>query len=645
MKSICIWCVLFSYSISLFSQSVPCDRTLYMALTPAVGQTAELKRLTVDPVEQQAIFSSASQQLNIQINAMGYCVADGYLYGLDPLVGTLYKIDASGTVSDLGIPPGLNTTYEYYAGEVTPNGRNLLVIGRSRDDKIDRVLYSITLDSPTHFAGYLSIVCDWQSSIGDIAIDPKFGVIRGYDNATHRLVNISSGGNVTSTANEANGQISLGSLFFDPDGNLYGYGSSGGPESALYHIALGTGKTELIDNWINGRFTDGCACPYRFVFTKEALDSLVVPCAEVTLKYTHSNTAGTPYSLLELRDTFPPDFEIISISGLSNLAIVESGPGSSILYIRQIESILGDNSIEVKVRVGPNPGVYASHANIGTLPYALGIKPISDDPRIPGGPQATAIKIVEGPQLIADTLRFLCPGLDQKIAAVGGAQSYQWSSGQQTASIAVQTPGWYSVTATSSCGVFIDSVEIRHITDPLFIDLGPDTVIVAGDNYLFTYHTNGEEPLGFEWSASTDSVALSCISCSRPSVTPLAAALYTVRLTDVNGCIAEDQQTINILPNVRIYYPNAFSPNSDGINDLFFLFGKAGLGIRSLIIFDRWGGQVFALSDGQLNDPGNAWDGTARGKPLAAGSYIFVAEIRRLDGSIIQVSDLIELIR
>lgn len=631
-------------SICAWGQPWPCDRALFMALTPAIGQPSELKRIIVDPNTGNPAFSNYFDHLNIHLNAIGYCVSDGLIYGLDPSSGNLYSIDASGLVTDFGVPNGLNTIYEYYAGDISPNGRNMFIIGRDRSTKVDQVMYSIPMDGPPFQAGYVSVVADWDTSLGDIAFDPEFGVLRGFDNATHRLVNLSTGGNITSTIPEGNGQVNIGSLFFDSEGKLFGYGSPSGLEDIFYEIDKGTGKVQTPKSWQGGRLTDGCSCPYRMLFYKVIEPAQVLPCTEIAVKYLIENTAGIAYIQGELRDTFPSDFTIAAIEGLSGSSIIESGVGTSILHIRKIQALLGHNEILVRVRVGSIPGVYAGNGYLGPFPHALGGLLLSDDPSQPGGPQATPLTIISDDGVIADSLLYLCQGSKVHIAANGTASAYLWSTGETTSAIQSQAPGWYAVTVTGPCGVFLDSVEVRTVSEPLFIDLGADQQIVAGDVLRLIYQTNGVAPLSFQWQADGDQ-QISCRDCPHPEAAPLQDTEYSVTITDAFHCLASDQVAVSVLPSIHLYLPSAFSPNDDGVNDVFFMQGKGSLGFSTFRVFDRWGGEVFYMKNGLLNDPAYGWDGKVKDKQAPAGAYLYLVEILRLDGQLKRFKGGVQLLR
>ena len=102
--------------------------------------------------------------------------------------------------------------------------------------------------------------------------------------------------------------------------------------------------------------------------------------------------------------------------------------------------------------------------------------------------------------------------------------------------------------------------------------------------------------------------------------------LGTLRVS--NGLCADTALlTFLVDKSRRIYAPTAFSPNGDGRNDYFFLQSPDFGILRSLSVFDRWGNQVFHSTEAALNEASSGWDGQVRGKPAAAGPYLWTAEI------------------
>lgn len=88
-----------------------------------------------------------------------------------------------------------------------------------------------------------------------------------------------------------------------------------------------------------------------------------------------------------------------------------------------------------------------------------------------------------------------------------------------------------------------------------------------------------------------------------------------------------------------IYIPNTFTPNGDGLNDVFRVYGSIIQEVN-VIVFNQWGEKIF-----QSRDRSVGWDGTFRGKPQPSGVYIVVAQFILTDGSMIKRNASLNLIR
>lgn len=97
---------------------------------------------------------------------------------------------------------------------------------------------------------------------------------------------------------------------------------------------------------------------------------------------------------------------------------------------------------------------------------------------------------------------------------------------------------------------------------------------------------------------------------------------YTITLTITNeetGCASVDSSKTVTISDAALEFPNAFTPNGDGVNDLFMPSFRS-LKKYELTIYNRWGRRVF-----ETNDPSEGWDGTEHGNKAAAGTYYYVA--------------------
>ncbi len=92
--------------------------------------------------------------------------------------------------------------------------------------------------------------------------------------------------------------------------------------------------------------------------------------------------------------------------------------------------------------------------------------------------------------------------------------------------------------------------------------------------------------------------------------------------------------------------PNVFKPTDGSANNRFYIGTGAGITrIENLLIFDRWGNTLFESGEIAPNDPAAGWDGTVAGKMALPGVYVFLAQCRSIDGSLIVKSGDLVLIR
>ena len=119
-----------------------------------------------------------------------------------------------------------------------------------------------------------------------------------------------------------------------------------------------------------------------------------------------------------------------------------------------------------------------------------------------------------------------------------------------------------------------------------------------------------------------------------------------LELVNEDGCVATDEVIVFIDNRKRLHIPNVFSPNEDGTNDYFTLFGGSNaVTIKSLQIYDRWGNQVFVKNNIPLNEEAEGWDGTFNGQKMPTGGYVFRAEVAFTDGEVEQYKGDILLMR
>ncbi len=114
----------------------------------------------------------------------------------------------------------------------------------------------------------------------------------------------------------------------------------------------------------------------------------------------------------------------------------------------------------------------------------------------------------------------------------------------------------------------------------------------------------------------------------------LMTETFTMELIDINGCSILRDITIRIDEDFDYYTPTVFTPNGDGLNDIYRIFSQNAPGeVQSFIIYDRWGNRVYELDEVKIL-PGDqdswGWDGRLNGRNVAAGVYVYHAIVETL---------------
>ena len=154
----------------------------------------------------------------------------------------------------------------------------------------------------------------------------------------------------------------------------------------------------------------------------------------------------------------------------------------------------------------------------------------------------------------------------------------------------------------------------------------------GGDTQLGTFDANtftGIDPIDFNNPESLQ--ACYYVEAQASILAPDSSVILITSRSNI-ACITQD---------ASIYIPNAFSPNDDGRNDTFRPYLQYGVpGEYELIIYDRWGGQLF-----RSNDIENGWDGFIRGEKASTGLYLYHLYLIQSSGTVIETTGEINLLR
>jgi gliding motility-associated-like protein len=173
------------------------------------------------------------------------------------------------------------------------------------------------------------------------------------------------------------------------------------------------------------------------------------------------------------------------------------------------------------------------------------------------------------------------------------------------------------------------------------VDAGPDQRILAG--MTAQLHATGTLISTYAWSPSE---TLSCDDCPSPVASMSVMTTYKIDVYTDHGCHASDSVKILIYcDNSQVFVPNAFTPNGDGQNDVFYPRGIGIKTIKSFRIYNRWGELLFEREGINLNDADNAWDGTYKGGTPRPDVYVYIIDAVCFTGDPVFIKGDVTIIR
>ncbi len=141
----------------------------------------------------------------------------------------------------------------------------------------------------------------------------------------------------------------------------------------------------------------------------------------------------------------------------------------------------------------------------------------------------------------------------------------------------------------------------------------------------------GGTPTNYKWQWAE---TLSCYDCATPTATTTSTTHYQVKVKNENSCTDTAVMTIKTFTNTVINIPNAFTPDGNGQNDIFYVIGTNDIkAVKNLSVFNRWGQRVFMANNTPANDKQYGWNGTINGTPAASGAYVYTITVEFTKGN------------
>ncbi len=213
-----------------------------------------------------------------------------------------------------------------------------------------------------------------------------------------------------------------------------------------------------------------------------------------------------------------------------------------------------------------------------------------------------------------------CSGTDIAITATGGT-SYAWSTGEFGNTIVVNpsSPTNYSVQITAGSCTENLSITVNPIEIEPFVM--PDTIYVGVQDPTFIAGPTGYS--SYLWSPSNQ---LDVATNAGVNFSGDSTQMITVEATHSSGCVLTDSVLVIV---VDLSIPSGFSPNDDGVNDLFEIKELVTENYTAnVMIWNRWGEVVLDIEDYQ-----NDWNGECKGTicagngPLPEGTYFYHIDV------------------
>jgi gliding motility-associated-like protein len=284
-----------------------------------------------------------------------------------------------------------------------------------------------------------------------------------------------------------------------------------------------------------------------------------------------------------------------------------------------------------------NGAATATAANIGAGQYTVTITDAV-------GCSGTATAALSQPTPVLPVIEALGPSCSAPgaitVQSVGGGfgpytvrlfQDVGVTNGSQVLSFDDLEEGTFTVEVTDANGCTAEELIVLTPTEVINEIVGDTIEIFPGDTVTLNAPIT-ITPVDIVWTSA--SANLSCDDCLTPSLAPVRTTELQLFVQGYGDCSAEGRYVILVKTGKQVYIPNVIAPESGTDNNRFTLYSdESVVNIRSLHIYDRWGGKMAVFQDIQPNRPELGWDGRFQGNLMMPGVYVYWAEIEYADGT------------
>lgn len=224
-----------------------------------------------------------------------------------------------------------------------------------------------------------------------------------------------------------------------------------------------------------------------------------------------------------------------------------------------------------------------------------------------------------------------CDDLSRTLTAPKFMASYLWQDGASTQTYQTINPGKYYVLVTDTNGCTKSDTILLTKTNSPIIDIGADTTICVRSRVTYGIE---ESFASYEWHNGE----------TTPYIEVSDSGFIFLKVIDNNGCSGRDTAYVavdeNALPN-ELFIPSAFSPNDDGLNEVFPFRDIIYQPEYHFQLFNLWGEKIF---DSNWNGE-QSWDATYQGKEVAQDVYMYIIDYRACNGTKKQAVGSVQVMR
>ena len=219
-------------------------------------------------------------------------------------------------------------------------------------------------------------------------------------------------------------------------------------------------------------------------------------------------------------------------------------------------------------------------------------------------------------------------------ATANTGSTYWWDFGDNSTGTGASTNhdytmgGTYTVQVTVTSPYGCSGSNSNQVTLIIYdsptanFTMSSDEVTIVEPTVLFTNNCSGNT-LGWWWDFGDTTTS----TLSSPTHSYQRTGNFNVRLIaeSFGGCRDTVEQPLEVIPEFTIFIPIAFTPNGDGINEIFYVYG-AEITTFNMQLYDRWGNLMF-----ESDDLYEGWDGRANGGEQIAQQDVYVYKVALKD--------------